>query len=763
MVLLKWYDYFTLLATALIPAVAAILIHYVSKRWKWFQQRNYWVQQVLIGIVFSWFALCAFYFGVDYSSIDISGYKLEVTGSFGSVNAIPLVAGLVFGGPSGLIAGTTAGIYRLLIFRFGTGDYLRAAEVITVFLSGGLAWLLKATLFDNKKPKWFYGFIIGLLIETIHMLLLFTVCIAQADSTFAYGVIRACDIYCFLTVALSIIVSLAGIALLEKEKLINRVKGGDKRIATKIQKWLALTFVVGIVFTFTFTFWGNWQKSNYDTTKSLKGSNDDVCELVEKNKNIVSPKSDITDQPTYLEHAIKSGAYYLTCSHRIGRNGFAIALDFETQKMVSLPTDLFRSTEYKVDDYIGRVFYLDGAAKTKTIRDYEEGKIYEVKIVDIVDNTIFKCYMRYRHISIPNRVPNNGEEVITFQDPNFIIASFLSKTEATIDMGLTIRLTEYIELLIFIAIFAIIYIFIKKVVVLNVYKINKSLDKITSGNLNVKVNVRSNQEFSDLSDDINQTVDTLKHFIEEANKRIDAELEYARKIQQNSLPVIFPTTNLYDLYALMNTAKQVGGDFYDFFPVGNDKLFFLIADVSGKGIPAAMFMMRAKTLVKSLIQTNELSLDVIITEVNEELNIDNESGMFVTGWFGMFNILTGELEFVNCGHCRPLFKHNNSYRYLEMHKNCVLGVMPGMQFKLNKLHLESNDILILYTDGVTEATNTKKQLYGEPRLLEFVNKNDSSTSRDLLNEINNEIEKFQKGAEQADDITLLAIKYKPKK
>jgi len=348
-------------------------------------------------------------------------------------------------------------------------------------------------------------------------------------------------------------------------------------------------------------------------------------------------------------------------------------------------------------------------------------------------------------------------------DVDFYVLSYLSRTEARLEMGIVVRVTSYLELLVFIGIFGVIYTFIKRVVVSNVLKINKSLDKITGGNLNTRVNVRSNKEFSDLSDDINQTVDTLKHFIEEANKRIDNELQYAKEIQQSSLPIIFPTTKAYDLYATMHTAKQVGGDFYDFFPVDSKHLFILMADVSGKGIPAAMFMMRAKTLVKSLVQTNELTLDHIISGVNDELNKDNKTGMFVTAWFGILDSETGIVEFVNAGHCNPLVGKPNKFDYLKMSKNCVLGVLPDINYKLERLKLKPNESIILYTDGVTEATSKKKKLFGEERLKNVVNNSNVKTSLQMLEIINKEVDKFQTGAEQADDITMLMLKYKPKK
>ena len=149
------------------------------------------------------------------------------------------------------------------------------------------------------------------------------------------------------------------------------------------------------------------------------------------------------------------------------------------------------------------------------------------------------------------------------------------------------------EVVLFAIIFLMVYFLVKKLVVDNIHKINDSLEKITGGNLNEKVEVHSNEEFTSLSDDINSTVDTLKQYIAEAAARIDKELEFARNIQHSALPSVFPPYpehKEFEIFAAMDTAKEVGGDFYDFYRLGKHQLAFLIADVSGKGIPAAMFM-----------------------------------------------------------------------------------------------------------------------------------------------------------------------------
>ncbi len=186
----------------------------------------------------------------------------------------------------------------------------------------------------------------------------------------------------------------------------------------------------------------------------------------------------------------------------------------------------------------------------------------------------------------------------------------------------------------------------------NIYRINDSLSAITEGNLDTVVNVRSHVEFEDLSDDINSTVDTLKRYIADAAARIDAELAFAKAIQHSALPSVFPPypgRKEFDLHAAMFTAREVGGDFYDFYFVDDDTLAFLVADVSGKGIPAAMFMMQSKTLLKSCAESG-MSVEQVFTTANEKLCEGNEAGMFVTAWMGLLNVKTGQLTFANAGH-----------------------------------------------------------------------------------------------------------------
>ena len=275
--------------------------------------------------------------------------------------------------------------------------------------------------------------------------------------------------------------------------------------------------------------------------------------------------------------------------------------------------------------------------------------------------------------------------------------------------------------------------------------------------------MRANEEFASLSDDINSTVATLKRYIAEAAARIDKELEYAKQIQLSALPTNFPSGEDYDIYAQMIAAKEVGGDFYDFYKLNENTVAFLVADVSGKGIPAAMFMMTAKTIIKDLAESG-MAVNEIFTKANEKLCENNESGMFVTAWMGILDIPSGKMQFANAGHNPPLLKRaDGSFEYLKTRAGFVLAGMEGIKYRVGELTLSTGDRLFLYTDGVTEATNTENKLYGEERLVAFMNDNVSVKSTDLLPNLKVNIDEFVGDAPQFDDITMLMFDYKRKK
>ncbi len=249
----------------------------------------------------------------------------------------------------------------------------------------------------------------------------------------------------------------------------------------------------------------------------------------------------------------------------------------------------------------------------------------------------------------------------------------------------------------------------------------------------------------------------------EKSSRIESELSLATDIQANMLPNIFPAFpehDEFDVYATMNPAKEVGGDFYDYFMIDDTHVAMVIADVSGKGVPAALFMVTAKTLIKDHTQLG-LAPAEVFTRVNRILCEGNEAGLFVTGWMGIADLNTGKLTYVNAGHNPPLLRRDNgTFEYLKSRAGFVLAGMDTIKYKQAELMLKPGDRLFLYTDGVTEATSVDKELYGEDRLRDYLNAHPDTPNREELYGIRADIDEFVGEAEQFDDITMLIFDLK---
>ena len=255
-----------------------------------------------------------------------------------------------------------------------------------------------------------------------------------------------------------------------------------------------------------------------------------------------------------------------------------------------------------------------------------------------------------------------------------------------------------------------------------------------------------------------------------AEAMVEADLNVAKNIQSSALPSVFPPfpeRTEFELFASMNAAKEVGGDFYDFYMLDDSTLGFLIADVSGKSIPGAMFMMRSKTVIKSLAESG-LPPAKVFTKANEKLCEGNEAEMFVTAWLGYLDLKTGLIRVANAGHNPPVLIHNGSAEYVILRPGLMLAGMEDIRYREQTLQLQKGDILYLYTDGVTEAMNKDEQLYGEDRLVRLLSfgenypepAEDNGLSESVCEAVAADVEKFAAGAEQSDDITMLCIRYK---
>ena len=248
------------------------------------------------------------------------------------------------------------------------------------------------------------------------------------------------------------------------------------------------------------------------------------------------------------------------------------------------------------------------------------------------------------------------------------------------------------------------------------------------------------------------------------NERIHTELSLAAAIQNHMLPGVFPPfpeRKEIDLFALMDPAREVGGDFYDLFMIDEDHLVLVVADVSGKGIPASLFMMVSKILVKSVAKT-KCSAGELLERVNNQLCENDREQMFVTVWIAIVNLKTGMVNYANAGHENPMLYQDGKWSYITTKHGLVLSAMPEMKYQDHYLQLQPGDWLFQYSDGVPEATDENLKAYGMERLTNAVNKAPMDNTENFLNYIKNDVETFVNGSEQFDDITMLAFQYRKK-
>lgn len=263
-----------------------------------------------------------------------------------------------------------------------------------------------------------------------------------------------------------------------------------------------------------------------------------------------------------------------------------------------------------------------------------------------------------------------------------------------------------------------------------------------------------------LKDYIRQLTETTA-----ARERMESELKIAHDIQMSILPKTFPpfpTREEFDLYALIAPAREVGGDFYDFFQLGDNLLCFVIGDVSGKGVPAALFMAITKTLIKSFAK-EDVTPDAILSHVNQELAAENETCMFVTLFCGLFDMKSGEIQYTNAGHNPPLvIKKDGTAEWLPRTKSLVAGAMQEIQYECERIRLSPGDSMFLYTDGVTEAMNHSDELFSEERLAKALSDSAEMEIKAVIGKIMDAIYRFSDGAPQSDDITMMMIRYSGK-
>lgn len=457
-----------------------------------------------------------------------------------------------------------------------------------------------------------------------------------------------------------------------------------------------------------------------------------------------------------LSLMVVTGTLTYVVNHRVAQNEAANLISVNLNDIEnSIEKDGLNEnvTKWRVGQSGGVIVYDN---RGTLLSAYKNGEL-----ITLSDSTVFFDSKQTENTFYTSKI--NGENIYYEYNAvdNYYVFAFMTVIEADMSSDATLYMMLYVEILIYLTIFCLIYQTVRGKITKKLHKVNNCLDEITQGNLDTVVDVRTCLEYSELSDDINHTVDTLKEHIKEAENRNERELELARRIQKSAVPFIFPPfpkRDDFDIFASMNTAKEVGGDFYDFYFTDDVHFAFLIADVSGKGIPAAMFMMAAKTLIKGLAERGK-TVDEVFTEANASLCEGNDADMFLTAWIGVVNLETGHMAYTNAGHNPPLLcRKGETFEYVKDKPNFILAGMNGVKYKKHELNLDPGDTIYLYTDGVTEAENEEHKLYGEERLKTILLDAREKSPKEICTIVGEDVKEFVGEAPQSDDITMVAFK-----
>ncbi len=796
----EFIPYIKLAVASLIPVVAASLLYILEKKTA-FAKVPYVVKQIIFGIIFGGIAVLGTEWGIEMNGAVVNSRDSAV-----------LIAGLMFGSPAGIIAGFIGGIERWIAVAWGIGTFTRVACSVSTILAGFYAAFLRKVLFEDKKPSVFIAFASGVVMEVIHLSMVFLTNMNQAEK--AIEVVKACSIPMIAANSLSVFLAAIMITLLSREKIV--AKKNSVRISQTIQRWLLISVLIAFFVTSFFLYSLQDKTAKVETDNLLSIAINEVADdirdstdstMIDLAKNVrtdlmTKTPEEVMEERNVTEINVVNSKGIIISSSEPSFVGFDMASGRQSEEFLCLLGDereyvqeygpiendpsIFRkyagvktasgfiqvgydaeTLQSEIDSEVigitknrhvgqsGMVIIVDENQKIVSTPDGVTAKELEEKFIDVQfakEGETFTAkidgernYMRFEEVE------------------GYYILSVYPETEALRMRNIALYVNTFLEIIVFGALFAVIYLLIKKVVVDRIKSMNRSLAQISDGNLNVVVDVRSSEEFASLSDDINNTVDTLKKYIAEASARIDKELEFAKNIQASALPnqfPAFPKRKDFDIFALMDPAKEVGGDFYDFYLTHDDTFNFLVADVSGKGIPAAMFMMRAKTELKTLTEA-DVPIDDVFTRGNAALCEGNDAGMFVTAWQGSADLDSGIVKFANAGHNPPLVYHKSTgrFEYLRSKVGFVLAGMDSVKYKTQEISLEPGDIVFLYTDGVTEATNANTELYGEERLLQAINSREFETVREMCEFIKSDVDAFVGEAPQFDDITMLAFRY----
>lgn len=787
-----------LVLVTLLPLIFTVLIILFDKS-KYSSKIGYWPKQIIAGIAFGFLAILGTEMGINVNGANVNARDGAV-----------LTAGLLFGGPAGIIAGLIGGIERWFSVYWGVGSFTRIACSISTALGGFYCIFINKYLLENRRINWFLALIAGAVFEVFHLSMVFFTHPYEASE--AMLVIKACSTPMLLMNSLSVAFSCYAYNHLVDS--LQDTESNNNSISSIIQKRLAIVIVVCLIFSTSFIVTMQNGNSQKRVSTLLNTAIEDVKNDIfnASDENLIKIATNVRTDLTHFTLEELALRYDLSEISLVDNSGVIIDSTFtsfigynmadgEQSKEFNI---LINGVKKQYAQKYGPISYDESIYRKYAGVALSDGGYLQVGYDSIhfqkdISSQI-QTFVKNRHVgekgfiivaddnyklvsapksfnsseSINNFIDISGTNTIIKQDiqgsdyyvsidkaEGFYIVALVDVAEIDDTTSALIIANNFIQIIVFAIMFAVTYMLMRSSVLNNLTSVCNSLQNISEGDLDAKVKINESDEFISLSNSINTTVDALKGYIDQANARIDEELEYARSIQTSALSHTFPQSDLFEIYADSRSAKEVGGDFYDFLRLNQDEFVFSIADVSGKSIPGALFMMRSKSTLRSYTERN-LKMNEVFTLSNERLCEGNEAGMFVTAWQGKINLKTGEIEYANAGHNPPIIKKKNGeISYLKGKAGFVLAGMDGIQYKAQNAKLEPGDIIYLYTDGVVESHNKESEMYGEERLANLIAKiKDDDSMKFLCESVYEDVHLFENGADQFDDITMLALKYK---
>ena len=534
--------------------------------------------QVLIGLIYGGCSVLANHIGIDYGDMILNVRDIG-----------PLAAGLFFSPVSGIIAGIIGGAERILAGElWNIGRFTELACGMSTFLAGLLAALLNRKIYKGRRPPVTQAFFLGAVMEVFHMYaVLFT---NRHDMAMAYMVVQTAAIPMIAFTAAGMAMCSAVVLKMSGEKPQSGPLKDEGSIPLTVHFQRRLMIVTIVMFLINFAISWGIQTRIADSNASIA-----LNYISYENKRIYEENGKKIDiLKNHLQEQYHSDVTYWL-------------INADSGEIIVEPTGVLIGSRIKGEDL-------------EKAKENADQHVYRTKI-QTADGVAVLCSSR-----------SIGEDALlmVMEPLDYVYANRNGEIyENTLS-----------DLLLFAVLYVLVAMLLDKLVIRSLQRVNVSLDRITDGHMDEKVWVRNSSEFSELSDDINQMVTALRGYIDQAEKRMQDELKLAKSIQDAALPKNFamPGENI-DLYALMTPAKQVGGDFYDFFYCDRDKLCLVIADVSGKGVPAALFMMRAKTAIKNYARHGN-SAAKVLEHVNHTLCEGNDAEMFVTVWLGILDLNT---------------------------------------------------------------------------------------------------------------------------